>query len=173
MEYQARPYVYVSGALTVATPERRDELRARYELIGRICREEGLAAYIPHLVSDPVRQAHWTPDQIDDLDRYAVMRSRLVIAYVDDPAHGCGIEVEMAVHAYLPVWLVCRKSLLEARAVSRLIRGSPAHRNQPLIAFDNEEDMERQLREHLQTFIGKMTSGEMPELLRFQSDPNR
>ena len=120
------------------------------------------------MVSDPVKQAHLTPDQVDELDRFAVTRSELVIAYLDDPSHGVGIEVEMANHAHLPVWLVFSEKLLHKRVISRLVRGNPACRGQPVIVFTDQEDLETRLNTHLKAFVERMSDPSRPEVLRFR-----
>ena len=58
---------YVSGVLTGV--ESLDVLKKFYEDISRVCAAEGVAAYVPHLVTDPVKNAEFTPKEVYELDR--------------------------------------------------------------------------------------------------------
>ena len=115
-------HVYISGALTGLSPEDASKLKAFYERIGKICEGLHFDPYVPHLHSDPIAHAHFTPSQVDEIDRREVAKADLIIAYVGVPSTGTGIEVEIAHHAGRPVVLMFEKD----RAVSRLVRGNPA-----------------------------------------------
>lgn len=118
--------VYISGALTDMPEEQRVVLRQFYTDLGRVCKEFGFAVYLPHIYGDPKLVAHKTPKEIDEIDRLAVTISCLVIAYVGVPSIGVGIEIEMANHANKPVILLFEKEKMEARRISRLVRGNAA-----------------------------------------------
>lgn len=166
-----QPWVYISGSLTCMTEEARVERRALYESLAEVCQLWGLAAYLPHKVSDPKLAASLTPEQVDTLDREAVMRSILVLACVDEPSTGVGIEVEMACHANVPVWLVTSDEALRQGKISRLVRGSPATREESLICYLNIEDAKEQLYRELNGFIRSLNDPSRPELLRLHPLP--
>lgn len=111
---------YVSGVLTGV--ESLDVLKKFYEDISRVCAAEGVAAYVPHLVTDPEKNAEITPREVYELDRLKVIESNLVIAYVGVPSLGVGQEIEIARESNIPVLLMMEK---EAR-ISRMARGNPA-----------------------------------------------
>ena len=111
---------YVSGVLTGV--DSLDELKKFYEDISRVCAAEGVAAYVPHLVTDPEKNAEITPREVYELDRLKVIESNLVIAYVGVPSLGVGQEIEIARESNIPVLLMMEK---EAR-ISRMARGNPA-----------------------------------------------
>ena len=111
---------YVSGVLTGV--ESLDVLKKFYEDISRVCAAEGVAAYVPHLVTDPEKNADFTPKEVYELDRLKVIESNLVIAYVGVPSLGVGQEIEIARESNIPVLLMMEK---EAR-ISRMARGNPA-----------------------------------------------
>lgn len=138
-----RPYVYISGALTVMDEQERERLRALYAGIGDIVEAFGFDRYFPHEHSDPTLAAHLEPRDVDDIDRTAVMNAALVIAEVSIPSHGTGIE--MAHHADRSVILLAE----EGKHVSRLILGNPA-----VIGFVRYRTLE-DLRPELDALISK------------------
>jgi hypothetical protein len=162
------PFAYISGPLTDMSEERRAELRAFYERLAAVCERVGLAAYVPHRVSDPKLAASLTPEEVDALDREAVTRACLIIAYVGEASTGVGIEVEIAHHAARPVWLLFEDARAKDRRISRLVRGNPAVENQPQIRFQDADDACDQLEDCLRTFCARMTEPSRPELLRWQ-----
>lgn len=159
-----RRYVYISGALTSMTDERRCELRDFYQKLAVVCSEFDLNAYVPHLVSDPKLAAHLTPQEVDDLDREAVMGSCLVAAYVGIPSFGVGIELEMAYHAHKPVVLLCEKGTVDDRMLSRLVRGNRMVADELL--FHGFADAAEKFRIFLGTWCGAMRAQTRPPLLR-------
>lgn len=159
--------VYISGPLTDMPEKRRVELRAFYDLIAEVCREYGLEPYSPHVYGDPRFVAHLSPQEIDRIDRLAVTQSYLVIAYVGQPAHGVGIEVELANHADKPVVIMYEKAKLAERRVSRLIRGNPAVAGE--IIFSDFEDALKQLQNFLTRFRKQIMSEKLPVPLTLYS----
>ena len=112
--------VYVSGPLT-GQPN-VDTLKAFYEKIGEICLHLGMQPYIPHQHSDPIFHSELSPEYIYNLDREKVAKANLVVAYVGLPSTGVGLEIEIARQHNIPVILIYETG----RAVSRMVRGSPA-----------------------------------------------
>lgn len=112
--------VYISGVLTGAAEI--DRLRNFYEAVARVCTELGLEPYVPHLVSDPLKNPEFTPREVYELDRGEVARASLVIAYVGLPSLGVGMEIEIAHQSGVPVVLLFETH----RRVSRIARGNPA-----------------------------------------------
>lgn len=127
------PYVYISGSLTVLEEHERERLRAHYDWIGGIVESLGYGAYIPHHYGDPVRNAERTPQEIDEIDRSAVMNCAVMIVDVSIPALGVGIELEMAYHSDKSVILLVE----ERKPVSRLALGNPAV--YAVIQYDRED----------------------------------
>lgn len=112
--------VYVSGALTgIANP---DGVKAFYENIGKVCEKLSWQPYVPHLVSDPIKNPTLTPRDVYQLDRQQVSRADLLIAYVGIPSLGVGAEIEIAREYDVPVVLLMEQHV----SVSRMIRGNPA-----------------------------------------------
>ncbi len=111
--------VYISGALTGVS--RATRLKRFYEEIGRLCRENGQEAYVPHLYTDPVRHPSLTPQEVFATDKYHVRTSDLLIAYVGVPSLGVGMELAYAEALGIPIVLLYEKRV----RVSRFSLGIP------------------------------------------------
>ncbi len=112
--------IYVSGPLTGI--EHLDQLKHFYEEIARVCAEQHINAYVPHLYTDPVKNAHMTPQEVYAIDRKNVKQSNLVLAYVGMSSIGVGQEIEIAREKNIPVVLLFEHNAV----VSRMARGNPA-----------------------------------------------
>lgn len=144
--------VYVSGALCGVS--NLDELRAFYESIARVCREAHMVPYVPHLVTDPVRNADLSPREVYELDREQVANSDLVIACVGIPSFGVGMEVEIARQHGIPVILLSERG----KPLSRMARG-----NRAVIAEVPYADFQEALA-GLADLLGKLTAGSRPRI---------
>jgi 2'-deoxynucleoside 5'-phosphate N-hydrolase len=144
---------YVSGVLTGASD--LDGLKAFYEAIAQVCAQAGIDAYVPHRVTDPVRNADLTPRQVYELDRIKVAAADLIIAYVGFPSLGVGMEIEIARQHNRPVLLLVEKDT----RISRMARGNPAVIAE--IRFTDFPDALRQLAGWLATADhGRLTTGD-------------
>ncbi len=159
-----KPLAYVSGALTDMPEEDRAKYKSFYEEVGAVCAEHGYEPYCPHVYSDPKTAAHLSPQEVDQIDRQAVMQSRIVVAYVGTPSLGVGIELEMCHHGNKPLVLLFEKDRLDARRISRLARGNPAVVHE--IAFIDFADAKYQLGEFLAGFAKHPSLESLPKLLR-------
>lgn len=158
--------VYISGPLTSVDPDLMPSLKAFYESMGKLCNEFGFEAYIPHMFSDPDKAADLTAAQVDLIDRKAVTSSYLVLAYVGVPAIGCGIEVEMAYHANVPVFLIYEESdVLQTlgKRVTRLVLGNPGVKKH--IRIVTFEQGLHEIRAALKEFVEQMRDTVLPNVL--------
>lgn len=155
--------VYVSGALTDVPEGSRQGYLDFYESIGRLVESLGLTPYLPHQQTDPVRHKHVTPKQVDMIDRMAVTSAMLVIAVVDNPSLGVGIEVEMAYHANKPVVLLCHRERLEQRRISRLVRGNPAIVRE--IVYTDKDGVLVELKAFIEEFLRQLEESVLPRTL--------
>lgn len=160
----ARTLIYISGALSDLPDQLRTQYLGFYEALGRMVESVGLVPYIPHQNTDPVRHRDVTPKGVDVIDRTAVTSSSLIIAVADNPSLGVGIEVEMAYHASKPVVLFCRRDRLDARRISRLIRGNPAVVRE--LVYEREEDALEQLEEFLRSWLHERSGSILPASLK-------
>ncbi len=115
-----KKYIYISGPLTrLKEPEK---VKKFYEQIGEVCKEAGFSPYVPHLRTDPVKNADISPQEVWFTDFRLVKNACLLIAYVDEPSLGVGAELEIARYNGVPCILLYRKD----GRVSRMARGNPA-----------------------------------------------
>lgn len=155
--------VYISGALSDVPEGIRQEYLDFYEAIGRMVESVGLVPYVPHQNTDPVRHKDVTPPQVDLIDRTAVTSAILVVAVADNPSLGVGIEVEMAYHASKPVVLLCRKERVDARRISRLIRGNPGVVHE--IVYESCDDALTRLEAFIRSFLKERAVSILPRVL--------
>lgn len=141
---------YICGPLTELTPEEQVLVKDTYVALADVTAEFGPRAFVPHEHYDPVKHANYTPADVDDAERRQVceLTSLLVVVAVA-PSWGGGIEVEMANTHDVPVVILCQRSQLENRKVSRLLRGNPAV--QEVLCYEELGDAPEVLR----TFLSK------------------
>lgn len=132
---------YISGALTRL--DGKKDYRHIYEMIAMICSDNGMEVYLPHIFSDPVKNPEISPAKVWEQDHRNVSSSDLIIAYVGQPSHGVGAELEIA-------RVACKDIILwyfEGEKVSRMVLGNPAV--QKTIVAKDENDIYRKLIKYL------------------------
>ena len=61
---------YVCGPLTELSPEVAQNAKIFYERIADVCQGiMGVRAFVPHEHYDPIKHAHFTPEQVDRAER--------------------------------------------------------------------------------------------------------
>lgn len=140
---------YVSGALTGI--KNAAVIKAFYEAIGSVCEELGFDAYVPHLSTDPINNPDLSPYQVFETDKHQVSSSDLVIAYLDYPAFGVGMELAYAEINAIPIILLYEKG----KHVSRFPRGIPTVLAE--IQFSDYEDALTQLSKVLEQWRGQQS----------------
>lgn len=109
--------VYISGAF-VSSGDWEAASR-RYELLGSMLEDAGFAVYLPHTRTDPVLNAELSADLVFTRDREEMRRSDILIALLDEPSHGVGAEISIALCTGMTVLAACPRD----RRVSRFIQG--------------------------------------------------
>ena len=139
---------YICGPLTELTPKQQSVVKDTYSALGDVTAEFGPRAFVPHEHHDPVKHANFTPADVDKAERHQVCElTSLLIVVAIAPSWGGGIEVEMAHNHQVPVIILCQRSQLEARKVSRLLRGSPAVRE--VLCYEELSDAPDLLRQFM------------------------
>jgi hypothetical protein len=140
---------YICGPLTELPKEEQERVKFFYTVIANIVEEVmGVRAFVPHEHYDPIKNANYTSQEIDAAERAQVCTgTSLLLVVAIEPSWGGGIEVEMANQSGVPVVILCEQAKLEARRISRLLRGNPAVVQ--IIAYTSEEDALAQLRAEL------------------------
>lgn len=137
---------YVCGPLTELPPEEQEGVKQFYTDIADICEAiRGHRAFVPHEHYDPVKNANFTPPQVDAAERHQVcdLTSLLIIVAIA-PSWGGGIEDEMARTNDVPAVLLADAKKLANGKISRLLRGNAAIMK--IIAYEDEADALHQLR---------------------------
>ena len=144
---------YICGPLTELSGEEQVRARALYTAIADLFKTiTGVRAFVPHEHYDPVKHANYTSQEVDVAERDQVCNNTsLLVVVAVAPSWGGGIEVEMARESGVPAIIVCEREKLEARKISRLLRGNPAVIQ--VIAYDSLSDAIEKL------------SGELPATL--------
>ena len=114
---------YICGPLTELKPEIQADVKSFYTKLGTLCESLfGERAFVPHEHYDPIKNANFTPQEVDRAERAQVCENTSVlIACAIEPSWGSGIEVEMAFRSNVPVII-----LKPPKNISRLLRGNPA-----------------------------------------------
>ena len=143
---------YICCPLTELPKAEQEEAKVFYSAIGDVVEEvTGTRGFVPHEHYDPIKNADYTPQEIDAAERAQVCtRSTFLIVVPIAPSWGGGIEVEMANQNDVPVLILCERVKLETRKLSRLLRGNPAVVQ--IIAYDSREDALEKLRAELPKF---------------------
>ena len=100
---------YVCGPLTELPSDLMESIKNFYTEIGDLFKDLiGERAFVPHEHFDPIKFAHFTPKEIDNVERDQVCnKTSVVIAVYVAPSWGSGIEVEMARQSDVPVIILC------------------------------------------------------------------
>jgi len=141
--------VYVCGPLTELSDSQQEGVKKFYSRIGDLCEEAtGTRGFVPHEQYDPIKNADFTPAEIDSAERKQIIESTsLLVVVAIEPSWGGGIEVEMANNNKIPVIILAEEKKLKNRRISRLLRGNPAVKK--IISYSNEEEAIKKLRDEL------------------------
>jgi hypothetical protein len=144
---------YICGPLTELNFELQYAIKSFYAKIADVFDEfVNIRAFFPHEHYDPQKHAHFTPRQVDEAERDQICnKTSLLVVVALEPSWGGGIEVEMANQSGVPVVLLCERDKLQARKISRLLRGNPAIRK--IIEFDDQDDAIVKLKEWINLSI--------------------
>jgi len=97
---------YISGPLHAAKD--LEQARTFYEFIADICERAGVAAYVPHMRTDPVRQSTISDEEVFRTDYEAMCSASVIVAAIGEPSSGVGAELGVAYRAGIPVIAVFR-----------------------------------------------------------------
>lgn len=109
--------VYISGAFVGSLDW--EAASQRYELLGSMLKDVGFAVYLPHAHTHPVLNAELNAGAVFTQDREEIHKSDMLLALLDEPSHGVGAEISMALCNGMTVLGACSRN----RKVSRFIQG--------------------------------------------------
>jgi len=133
--------IYLSGAFIGASDW--ESAQRRYEQLGSMLSRVGFTVYLPHAHTSPVQGAELSARTVFERDKEEIFNSDILLALLDEPSHGVGAEIALALDRGMIVLGTGHRN----RKVSRFIKGL-------LEASETGEYFEY---EHLEEIVGKVT----------------
>lgn len=109
--------IYIAGPLMAAVS--LPAAREYYETLAGVVEAAGLRPVVPHLETDPERDAYLTPTEVWRTDKAKIDAAGAVLAHVGQPSSGVGAELAYAAHRRKPIIALWRPG----EAVSKLLLG--------------------------------------------------
>ena len=108
----------MSGALTDLSPEVRESTLRFYEKVAAVAGKHGIDLYLPHLHSDPIKNADVPPSQVVVMDRERVKDSMIMIVDVRQMpvgvgSLGVGMEIGFCESHNTNIIVLCRRDAYE------------------------------------------------------------
>lgn len=127
---------YLSTALTGVSGDARAGIDATVAVVREVCATPSvdLDVYFPGDHTDPLRDAHVSPEEVFRIDRDRVKSADVLLAFGHVPSVGVGQELNMALASALPVVFLVPDGV----RVSRMALGAPYRSTQVPYATDDE-----------------------------------
>ncbi|MBU3957031.1 hypothetical protein KKI19_02005 [Patescibacteria group bacterium] len=141
----------MSGALTGLSPELREQTLRFYEAVAEVASRHGIDLYLPHLHSDPIKDADIPPRQVVIMDRERVKDSITMIVDIRRPPYGVGslgvgMEIGFCQFHNTNIIVLCRRDAYER------FKNDPYERKvleipevKAMILYETDEEALRQL----------------------------
>jgi hypothetical protein len=154
---------YMSSALTALSPDERQALTTRLELICvDVCAPLSVYLYLPHLWSDPGHDANISPEEVNIIDRLRIAESDFLLLCADHPSFGVGQEFEIAQALGLPIVMYHKSS----SPPSRMIRGGAGIQvpsgadgmtpSDSVLTYENEDGLFQTLRTRIAALTAQL-----------------
>ena len=155
---RSQKIAYICGPLTELDPEIRPSVKWFYQQIADACQKiTGLRGFVPHEHYDPLKNANFTPSQVDTAERNQICnKTSVVIVVAIAPSWGGGIEVEMANEHDVPIVILCERKKLQQGKISRLLRGNPAVK--AIIEYDTQDEAILKLKKTIRFLVDSLVS---------------
>ena len=88
--------VYISGAFT-GSVELKSAMH-KYQELGLLLKNEGYDVYLPHTKTNPIEHSDISPQDVYGRDRKEVFGADILLALLDEPSHGVGAEIALALN---------------------------------------------------------------------------
>lgn len=136
---------YLSTALTGVAPDARAGIDATVAVVREVCASPAvdLDVYFPGDHTDPLRDAHVTPEEVFRIDRNRVKSADVLLAFGHVPSVGVGQELNMALASALPVVFLVPDGV----RVSRMALGAPYRSVQ--VPYATEDELRARLHDTL------------------------
>jgi nucleoside 2-deoxyribosyltransferase len=109
--------IYVSGAFIGSLD--LENAQREYEHLAVLLRQAGFDVYLPHLHTSPLESSGLSAREVYERDIKELYASDLVIALLNEPSHGVGAELSLALTHRLPIMGFG----FRGKNVSRFLRG--------------------------------------------------
>lgn len=109
--------IYLSGAFVGANDW--ESAQRRYEELGSMLSQAGFTVYLPHAHTSPVQSAELSARTVFERDKEEIFNSDILLALLDEPSHGVGAEIALALDRGMIAFGTYRRN----RKVSRFIKG--------------------------------------------------
>jgi len=114
---------YISGPLHAAKD--LEKARSFYEFLATVCTQAGIEAYVPHMHTDPVRQAAVSDEDVFRTDYAAMCNAAVIIAAIGEASSGVGAELGVAYQAGIPVIGLFRTGERPSRFLLGMLKDMP------------------------------------------------
>lgn len=140
--------IYVSGALQGSNS--LDEARFLYERMGEAIDVAGGKAYVPHVHTDPVAASHLSAGDVHSTDMGAIDAADAIIVNLNEPSHGVGAEVAIAVQKGIPIFA----TISSEKRCSRFLEGMLNGAGVQLFRYETVEEMLDAVRSFVRSKFG-------------------
>lgn len=131
-----RTKIYLAGGLTSAAREDND----RYEIIKALCQTHGWEVYLPHEDTGS-RNDVLDPKEVFEKNCRAIQESAIMIADVNVPSFGVGMECEVAIRSGISVIALVHQD--KSHRVSRMLSGHPSIKD--FLVYNSDLDLRDKL----------------------------
>lgn len=109
--------IYISGAFT--NVNNWTNTSKKYEAVAKTLEYFGFDTFLPHSKTPPTLTEGLTSEDVFLSDYREIKDSQIIFAFLDDPSHGVGAEIALALNLGLPVIGISHKDI----KISRFIKG--------------------------------------------------
>ncbi|MFH1404741.1 MAG: deaminase [Patescibacteria group bacterium] len=138
--------IYFSYGLTNLPDEERAYRAEFLELLAQTGEQLGLSTYLPHLHTDPIKNADLSAEEVFNHDVQTLKEHDVVVAEVTYPSLGTGGELMVALQEKKPIVLISKKGT----HVSRFATGNPA------VVYHIEYEDEQEVCDKLQRVLRQL-----------------
>ena len=115
--------IYISGAFT--NINNWVEVSQTYEYVAKSFEYKGFDIYLPHAKTPPTLTNGLTSEDVFLCDFDEIKKSQIVFAFLDNPSHGVGAEIALALNIGLIVVGVSHNNIKISRFIEGLLQNHP------------------------------------------------
>jgi hypothetical protein len=115
--------IYISGAFTNIS--NWIEVSQIYEYVAKSFNQNGFGIYLPHSKTPPTLTEGLTSEEVFLRDFDEIKKSQIIFAFLDNPSHGVGAEIALALNLGLIVVGVSHNNIKISRFIEGLLQNHP------------------------------------------------